>query len=59
MAVHYQFKSCNFFEKITFEGGFISLGALKAAIIEQKKMTGRSSGFDLLVSHAQSNEGSI
>ncbi len=58
MAVHYKFKSSKDFDAITFEGGFISLGSLKAAIIEQKKLA-KSGDFDLAVSNAQSNEGSF
>lgn len=54
-SVHYKFKSSIDYDTVTFDGLHISLGDLKKAIMEQKKI-GRVE-FDLQVTNAQSSEG--
>lgn len=53
-SVHYKFKSSIDYDTVTFDGLHISLGDLKKAIMEQKKI-GRVE-FDLQVTNAQSSE---
>lgn len=55
MAVHYQFKSANVYDSISFEGPVISVVDLKQAIIDQKKL-GKAADFDLKFSNAQTGE---
>ena len=56
MSVHYKFKSSLDYDSVTFEGGFISVGDLKKAIVEQKKL-GHGTDFDLRFKDAQTSEG--
>lgn len=55
MSVHYKFKSSLDYDTVTFDGLHISVGDLKKAIIQQKKI-GRSSDFDLQITNAQTKE---
>lgn len=54
--MHYKFKSSRDYATVNFEGGFISLGEFKKAVISQKKL-GKLTDFDLVVTNAQTNEG--
>jgi len=56
MAVYYKFKSAKDYHSIHIDGPFISVGSLKQSIFESKRF-GRGTDFDLLVTHAQTNEG--
>ena len=56
MSVHYKFRSVKNYDTIPFEGSVISVGDLKQAIIEQKKL-GKANDFDLKFSNAQTKEG--
>ena len=57
MAVHYKFKSesSKDFSTVLFEGGFISAGEFKKAIVTQKKL-GKLTDIDLEVTNAQTGE---
>ncbi|WOL17002.1 hypothetical protein Cni_G25790 [Canna indica] len=55
MAVYYKFKSAKNYDSIPIEGQFISVANLKERIF-QHKLLGKGTGFDLLISNAQSNE---
>lgn len=56
MSVHYKFKSALDYDTITFDGLHISVGDLKAAISQQKRI-GKTSDFDLQITNAQTKEG--
>lgn len=56
MSVYYKFKSSLTSDKVTFDGLHISVGDLKKAIIQQKKI-GKSNDFDLQITNAQTKEG--
>lgn len=58
MAVYYKFKSAKDFDSIPIDGHFISVANLKERIFEVKHL-GRGTDFDLMVSNAQTNEGSF
>ena len=55
-CVHYKFKSSLEYDTLTFDGLALSLGDLKKAITQHKKL-GKSGEFDLQVVNAQSKEG--
>ncbi|KAF7828439.1 E3 ubiquitin ligase PQT3-like isoform X1 [Senna tora] len=55
MAVYYKFKSARDYESISINGPFISVGKLKEKIVVSKRL-GSGTDFDLLVTHAKSNE---
>lgn len=57
MSVHYKFKSAKDFSTINFDGSYISVGDLKRAIVEQKKLGKSIENFDLQITNAQTNEG--
>lgn len=54
-CVHYKFKSSLDYQSVTFDGIHISLGDLKKAIINQKRM--KNGEFDLEITNAQNGEG--
>lgn len=56
MSVHYKFKSALDYDTVTFDGLHISVGDLKAAISQQKRI-GKTSDFDLEITNAQTKEG--
>lgn len=56
MSVHYKFKSALDYDTVTFDGLHISVGDLKAAISQQKRI-GKTSDFDLQITNAQTKEG--
>lgn len=56
MSVHYKFKSALDFDTITFDGLHISVGDLKKAIMQQKRL-GKTAEFDLQITNAQTKEG--
>jgi len=56
MSIYYKFKSSKDFDTLNIEGPHIALGKLKQQIITQKKL-GKSGDFDLVVTNAQTNEG--
>ncbi|RWS16066.1 E3 ubiquitin-protein ligase RBBP6-like protein [Dinothrombium tinctorium] len=55
MSVHYKFKTCLNYDKVTFDGVHISVGDLKKAIMQQKKI-GKSADFDLQITNQQTKE---
>ncbi|RWS24695.1 E3 ubiquitin-protein ligase RBBP6-like protein [Leptotrombidium deliense] len=55
MSVHYKFKTGLTFDKVTFDGVHISVGDLKKAIMQQKKI-GKSADFDLQITNQQTKE---
>ncbi|XP_044734609.1 E3 ubiquitin-protein ligase RBBP6 isoform X3 [Chrysoperla carnea] len=55
MSVHYKFKSSLDYDTVTFDGLHISVGDLKKAIIQQKRI-GKNTDFDLQVTNAQTKE---
>lgn len=55
MSVHYKFKSALDYDTVTFDGLHISVGDLKAAISQQKRI-GKTSDFDLEITNAQTKE---
>ncbi|XP_045525593.1 E3 ubiquitin-protein ligase RBBP6 isoform X3 [Pieris brassicae] len=55
MSVHYKFKSALDYDTVTFDGLHISVGDLKAAISQQKRI-GKTSDFDLQITNAQTKE---
>ncbi|EMS48185.1 Protein MPE1 [Triticum urartu] len=57
MAVYYKFKSARDYDSIPIEGQFISVLNLKEMIFESKHL-GRGTDFDLMISNAQTDEGS-
>jgi E3 ubiquitin-protein ligase RBBP6 len=57
MSVHYKFKSAKDFSTINFDGSYISVGDLKQAIVEQKKLAKSIENFDLQITNAQTSEG--
>ncbi|KAL0324549.1 UNVERIFIED_CONTAM: E3 ubiquitin ligase PQT3-like [Sesamum calycinum] len=57
MAVYYKFKSAKDYDSVAIDGHFISVGHLKEKIFELKHL-GRGTDFDLVVTNAQTNEGS-
>lgn len=54
--IHYKFKSAKDYNTITFDGLTISLFELKRDILIDSKLKG--SDFDIIISNAQSEEGS-
>lgn len=56
MSVHYKFKSALDYDTVTFDGLHISVGDLKSAISQQKRI-GKTSDFDLQITNAQTKEG--
>lgn len=56
MSVHYKFKSAREFDTITFDGLHISVDDLKKAI-SQRNRIGKTADFDLLITNAQTKEG--
>ena len=55
-CIHYKFKSSIEYDTLTFDGLHISLGELKKAIIQHKKL-GKTNEFDLQVTNAQTKQG--
>lgn len=55
MSVHYKFKSALDYDTVTFDGLHISVGDLKSAISQQKRI-GKTSDFDLQITNAQTKE---
>jgi len=53
--IHYKFKSSKDYDTLTFDGLHISLGDLKKAILQHKKLA-KSIDFDLQIVNAQSRE---
>lgn len=58
MSVYYKFKSSLDFDTVKFDGLHISVDELKKAILQNKKI-GKSSDFDLQITHAQTKEGEL
>lgn len=56
MSVHYKFKSGKEAHTITFDSLHISVGELKKAIMQQRKI-GKSADLDLEITNAQTKEG--
>lgn len=56
--VHYKFKSAKDYDTITFEGTGLPLWELKREIVQAKKL-GHSGDFDLVITNAQTNEGTF
>ena len=56
MSVHYKFKSGKDAHTITFDSLHISVGELKKAIMQQRKI-GKSADLDLQITNAQTKEG--
>lgn len=56
MSVHYKFKSAREFDTITFDGLHISVDDLKKAISLRNRI-GKTADFDLLITNAQTKEG--
>jgi len=54
-CIHYKFKSSLDYDTLTFDGLHISLGDLKKAIIQHKRL-GKMTDFDLQVTNAQTKE---
>ena len=55
--IHYKFKSAKDYDTLTFDGLSISVEELKLLIFEAKKL--KESEFDLIITDAQTNEGSF
>ena len=55
-CVHYKFRNNSKHDKIQFDGSYISVGEIKQAIFNQKKI-GRTTDFSLQIINAQTNEG--
>ncbi|KAI3946978.1 hypothetical protein MKW98_003541 [Papaver atlanticum] len=55
MAVYYKFKSAKDFNSIAIDGHFISVFNFKEQIFESRQL-GRGTDFDLVITHAQTNE---
>ena len=55
-CIHYKFKSSLDYDTLNFDGLNISLGELKKAITQQKKLL-KSTDFDLQITNAQTKEG--
>lgn len=55
-CIHYKFKSSLDYDSVTFDGLHISLGDLKKAIIQHKKL-GKNAEFDLQITNAQTKTG--
>lgn len=58
MSVYFKFKSTKEFNSLPIVGQFISVGNLKERIFNLKHL-GRGTDVDLIVSNAQTNEGSF
>lgn len=56
MSVHYKFKNSSDYNTVTFDGVHISVGDLKRAIVQQKKV-GKSPDCDLQITDAESKKG--
>lgn len=56
MSVHYKFKSAVEYDTLPVDGVHISLGDLKEAIIQQKRL-GRGQPYDLQITNAETKEG--
>ena len=56
MSVHYKFKSGKEAHTITFDSLHISVGELKKAIMQQRKI-GKTAELDLQITNAQTKEG--
>lgn len=56
MSVHYKFKSGREAHTITFDNLHISVGELKKAIMQQRKI-GKCPDLDLQITNAQTKEG--
>ncbi|XP_076053885.1 something that sticks like glue isoform X2 [Oratosquilla oratoria] len=55
MSVHYKFKSSKEFDTLALDGVHISLGDLKEAIIQQKRL-GKGQAYDLKITNAETKE---
>lgn len=58
MSVFYKFKSALTYDTIQFDDLHISLQEFKKAVIQQKQL-GKNTNFDLQVTNAETNEGSL
>lgn len=58
MAIYYKFKSAKDYDSIPTDGHFLSLASLKEKVFELKHL-GRGTDYDLVVTNAQTNEGSL
>ena len=56
MSVHFKFNSSNAYDTVTFDGISICVGDLKRSIVEKKKLN-RGLDFDLVITDAQTGEG--
>jgi len=55
MSVHYKFKNNVDYDTVTFDGVHISVGDLKKAIVQQKKLTRAECDYE--ITDAESNKG--
>lgn len=57
-CVHYKFKNSLDYETLTFDGLYISVEELKRSIYEKKRI-GKSTDCDLMITNAQTKEGTL
>ena len=55
-CIHFKFKSSREYDTLTFDGLSISLGDLRKAIIQHKRL-GTITDFELQITNAQTGEG--
>lgn len=55
-SIHYKFRSLKDYDTYTFEGAGVPVWELKQEIISAKKLN-RANDFDLIISNAQTNQG--
>lgn len=55
MSIHYKFKNSVEYDTVTFDGVHISVGELKRAIMQQKKLS--KTDCDYLITDAESKKG--
>ena len=55
-SIHYKFRSLKDYDTYTFEGAGVPVWELKQEIINAKKLN-RATDFDLIISNAQTNQG--
>jgi hypothetical protein len=56
-SVQFKLKSAREFEKLEFSGMFISVSELKSAILAHRSFKSAAGSFGLVLSNAQTNEG--
>ena len=55
-SIHYKFRALKDYDTYTFEGAGVPVWELKQEIIAAKKLN-RANDFDLIISNAQTNQG--